>query len=146
MTISRFLVISVFVFPAILVSCGMQGGEGDSKTSVLAPPPPSGAVNYSVSRASGPEDLARQAVAHHPSIIAARHKSERLAAKVPQELSLPDPMAEIAAGSLAETAAGRVDAMGGLKQKIPFPGKRREAAAAAEVKPKPLVRKSARWS
>lgn len=132
MNMSHFRAISVFVLPVILFSCGVQSDGGDSTASVLAVPPPSGAVNYSVAGASGPEDLARLAVAHHPSIIAARHKSERLAAKVPQELSLPDPTAEISAGSLAETAAGRVDAMAGLKQKIPFPGKRREAAAAAD--------------
>jgi outer membrane protein TolC len=41
-------------------------------------------------------------------------------------------MLEVAAGSMAETAAGRSEAMGGVKQKIPFPGKRREAAAAAD--------------
>ena len=113
------------------VSCGTSGDGGGSKSAVLAVPPPSGAVNYSVSGASGPDALARLAIAHHPSIAAAKHRAERLSAKVPHELSLPDPMAEISAGSMAETAAGRVDAMGGLKQKIPFPGKRREAAAAA---------------
>jgi outer membrane protein TolC len=41
-------------------------------------------------------------------------------------------MIEVGAGSMAETAAGRVDAMAGVKQKIPFPGKRREAAAASD--------------
>lgn len=41
-------------------------------------------------------------------------------------------MIEVAAGSMAETAAGRVDAMGGVKQKVPFPGKRSSAAAAAD--------------
>lgn len=114
-----------------LLSCGTSPQQSDSKAVELVPPPPSAAVNYSVSGSAGPDDLARQAVAHHPSIIAARHKAERLAAKVPQELSLPDPMAEIAAGSMAQTAAGQMVATGGLKQKIPFPGKRREQAAAA---------------
>jgi cobalt-zinc-cadmium efflux system outer membrane protein len=114
-----------------LLSCGTSPERSDSKSAELVPPPPSAAVNYSVSGSAGPAELARQAVAHHPSIIAARHKAERLAAKVPQELSLPDPMAEIAAGSMAQTAAGQVLATGGIKQKIPFPGKRREAAAAA---------------
>lgn len=113
------------------VSCGTSGAGSDSKSAVLAVPPPSGAVNYSVSGASSPDVLARMAIAHHPSIAAAKHRAKRLSAKIPQELSLPDPVAEISAGSMAETAAGRVDAMGGLKQKIPFPGKRREAAAAA---------------
>lgn len=132
MNLFHYRPITLFSLPLLLFSCGVQSDGLDSKSAVLTVPPASGAVNYSVSGASGPEDLARHAVAHHPSIAAARHKAERLAAKVPQELSLPDPMAEIAAGSLAETAAGRVQAMGGLKQKIPFPGKRREAAAAAD--------------
>lgn len=124
----RFLSFAGFI---LLAGCAGSSDGGDSKSAVLAVPPPSGAVSYPVSGASGPDDLARLAIAHHPSIAAAKHRAERLSAKVPQELSLPDPMAEISAGSMAETAAGRVDAMGGLKQKIPFPGKRREAAAAA---------------
>ncbi len=98
----------------------------------LETPPPSAAVNYAVPRSTGPDELARLAVRHHPSIAAARHRAERLAQKAPQERSLPDPTMEIAAGSMAETAAGRADLMGGVKQKIPFPGKRREAAAAAD--------------
>src|SRR5690606_33076515 len=117
----------------LLVSCGTLSTDGGAAKSVeLTPPPSSAAVNYSVSASAGPADLARQAVAHHPSIIAAKHKAARLAATVQQEKPLPDPMAEIAAGSMAETAAGKVLASGGVKQKIPFPGKRREQAAAAE--------------
>jgi cobalt-zinc-cadmium efflux system outer membrane protein len=112
-------------------SCSTSPSAGGAKTSELVLPAPSAAVNYSVSGSSGPDELARQAVAHNPSVIAAKHKAERLAAKVPQERALPDPMVEIAAGSMAETAAGQMLATGGLKQKIPFPGKRREAAAAA---------------
>ncbi len=118
--------------PLLVLSCGVESSGDGSKDVVLTTPLPSAAVNYSVSGAAGPDEMARMAVAHHPSIEAARHKAERLAAKVPQELSLPDPMAEIAAGSLAETAAGKMQAIAGVKQKIPFPGKRREAAAAAD--------------
>lgn len=114
------------------VSCSAPSSAGDAKATGLSVPPPSAAVNYSVSGSAGPDQLARLAIEHHPSIAAARHRAERLAAKVPQERSLPDPTAEIAAGSMAETAAGRMEAMGGVKQKFPFPGKRREAAAAAD--------------
>lgn len=115
------------------VSCSTSKTVGSHAMEAgLTAAPPSGAVNYSISPSAGPAALARLAITHHPSIIAARHKAERLAAKVPQELSLPDPTAEIAAGSLAETAAGQVLATGGVKQKFPFPGKRREAAAAAD--------------
>jgi cobalt-zinc-cadmium efflux system outer membrane protein len=113
-------------------SCGSNTPVTGGKESVLTPASPAAAVNYTISGSAGPDELARQAIAHHPSIAAARHKAERLAAKAPQERSLPDPMAEIGAGSLAETAAGTVTAMGGVKQKFPFPGKLREAASAAE--------------
>lgn len=114
-----------------LVSSCAGPGPGAGQGSGLEIPPPAAEVNYGVSGSSGPEGLARQAIIHNPSLIAARHRVGRLAAKVPQEASLPDPMAEIAAGSMAETAAGQVLASGGVKQKIPFPGKRREQAAAA---------------
>ncbi len=104
----------------------------DSLAPALSVPPPSAATDYAVPGSAGPENLAWLAILHHPSIAAARHRAERFAAKVAQEKSLPDPMAEVAVGSMAETAAGRTDAMAGVKQKFPFPGKRREAAAAAD--------------
>ncbi|MFC7337512.1 TolC family protein [Haloferula chungangensis] len=122
----------VLLLVCLPLSCSTDGGgSGAGKEPTLSTPPPSAAVNYSVSGASSPEQLARLAVQHHPSISAARHRADRLAQKAPQESALPDPTLEISAGSMAETAAGRVDAMGGVKQRIPFPGKRREAAAAA---------------
>lgn len=114
------------------VSCSTPGTGGNPKAPGLSAPPSSAAIDYSVPGSAGPADLARLAILHHPSVSAARHRAERLAAKVPQERSLPDPIAEVAAGSMAETAAGRTDAMAGVKQKFPFPGKRREAAAAAD--------------
>ena len=113
-------------------ACSTTSESGGGSSVALESPSASAAVNYSVASASGPDDLARLAVLHHPSLKAARHRAERLAQKAPQERSLPDPMIEVAAGSMAETAAGRVDAMGGVKQKIPFPGKRSSAAAAAD--------------
>jgi outer membrane protein TolC len=116
----------------VLAACSTTPGDPEGGTATPGRPPASAAVNYDVSRSAGPGELARLAVAHHPSIAAARHRAARLAAKAPQERSLPDPMLEVAAGSMAETAAGRMEAMGGVKQKIPFPGKRAEAAAAAD--------------
>ena len=113
-------------------ACSTASKSGGRDSLSLESPPASAAVSYSVAGTSGPDDLARLAVRHHPSLKAARHRAERLAQKAPQERSLPDPMIEVAAGSMAETAAGRVDAMGGVKQKIPFPGKRSSAAAAAD--------------
>jgi len=126
---NRSLLLSVGLLAA---SCSDLPSGSSGKDVALKPTSPSAAVNYSVSGASSPEKLARLAIQHHPSIAAARHRAERLAQKAPQERALPDPMIEVAAGSMAETAAGRVDAMGGVKQKIPFPGKRSSAAAAAD--------------
>jgi outer membrane protein TolC len=125
----RFLSISGSL---LLAGCaGSSDGPGTTPAR-LDVPPPAAAVNYAIPGGSGPDALARLALRHHPSITAARHRAERMAQKAPQERSLPDPMLEVAAGSMAETAAGRSQAMGGVKQKIPFPGKRREAAAAAD--------------
>lgn len=116
----------------LVAGCATSSDRPGEPAVSLTTPPPSAAVNYAIPAGSGPDALARIAIRHHPSIAAARHRAERLAQKAPQERSLPDPMLEIAAGSMAQTAAGRVDAMAGVKQKIPFPGKRREAAAAAD--------------
>ncbi len=115
------------------VSCTGPAGPSDTKSAVLTVPPPSAAVSYSVPASAGPEQLARLAIHHHPSIAAARHRANRMAAMVPQAAALPDPMAEIAPiGAMAETAAGSVGMMGGVSQKLPFPGKRGQAAAAAD--------------
>lgn len=89
------------------------------------------ATNYPIPSQAGPETLALLAVRHHPQLEALRQRAERLEAKVPQIESLPDPMANLALGNLPETAAGQVDAVVGLNQKFPFPGKRREEARAA---------------
>lgn len=114
-----------------LLSCSTAPPYSDSKNSELVPPSPTSAVNYSISSSAGPEELARQAVRHHPSILAAKHKAERLAAKVPQELSLPDPTADLAVRTMGETKRGDLPVSGGLSQTLPFPGKRQQAAAAA---------------
>ncbi|YCM44601.1 TolC family protein [Verrucomicrobiaceae bacterium 227] len=90
------------------------------------------AENYHLPPQAGPETLAVLASRRNPRLKALRHRAERLEAKVPQVHSLPDPMANLALGSLPETAAGRVDAVVGISQKIPFPGKRQEAALAAQ--------------
>ena len=131
MTIAPRRLSGPFCYALLLASCAPSAKHAGKQSAAWLAPPPATAVDYAISGAAGPDELARQAIAHHPSITAGRHRAERLAAKVPQEKALPDPMAEVAAGSMAETAAGRMDAMGSVKQKIPFPGKRREAAAAA---------------
>jgi len=116
----------------LIAACATSSEHSGILSARRDPAPPSAAVHYDVPRNSGPDVLARLAIRHHPSLAAARHRAERMSQKAPQERALPDPMLEVAAGSMAETAAGRADLMGGVKQKIPFPGKRREAAAAAE--------------
>lgn len=90
------------------------------------------AENYHIPAQAGPETLAALASRHNPRLKALRHRVDRLEAKVPQVESLPDPMANLALGNLPETAAGSVDAVLGVSQKFPFPGKRREAGLAAQ--------------
>jgi len=77
------------------------------------------------------DGLVRLALENHPEIDAAEAKVRRMMAKVPQAKALPDPKMKISAGSMAETAAGRVDWMTGVEQALPFPGKLREMARAA---------------
>lgn len=131
MRLIKFLFL--LVLPLLVLACGVESGPSDSKSAGLVAPPASAAVNYSVSNASGPDGLARMAVNHHPSIAAARHKVERLAAKVPQEGALPDPSADMSVGTMTGTADDRMIVSGGVRQEIPFPGKRREQAAAAAI-------------
>jgi len=87
--------------------------------------------NIAIPMNAGPDDLAAAGVRRHPSVKAAEAKVRRLMAKVPQAQALPDPKIKFSAGSMAETAAGRVDWMTGVEQALPFPGKLREIAAAA---------------
>ena len=89
--------------------------------------------------AAGPDDYARLATAADPRVAAADARARRLAARVPQVRSLDDPMLTVTPlGDMAETAAGQVDVMAGLSQRLQLPGKydargdaaEREAAAA----------------
>jgi len=119
-------------FPAIilLASCappsGHEAGEGSSS---IGPLPPVGPV--AVSSTAGPDALVNLALRRNPTLRAMRHRAGRFAQKPAQDRTLPDPTAEFAAGNMAETAAGNTEAVAGVKQKFPFPGKRREAAAAS---------------
>ena len=83
-------------------------------------------------RASGSEELVQIGLQHHPGIRAAEAKVRRLRAKIDQVTALPDPKAKISGGSMAETAAGRVDLMAGIEQGVPFPGKLSERGKIAE--------------
>ena len=58
----------------------------------------------------------------NPQILAARQRVERLRERIPQATVLPDPMATVTFGELAQTAAGEVDYIVGVQQSLPFPG------------------------
>ncbi len=73
---------------------------------------------------AGAEQYVRLALERNPAIRAADERVRRLANRIPQAESLDDPMLFIApVGEMAETAAGRVDVMSSVSQKLPFPGK-----------------------
>lgn len=65
---------------------------------------------------------ASEAMRSNAEIRAARQRVERLRERVPQVTSLPDPMASVTFGELAQTAAGQVDYIMGVQQSLPFPG------------------------
>lgn len=90
------------------------------------------ASDYSITPQAGVEELVALSLVHHPSLHAARQKVTRLKARVAQEKTLPDPRARVSAGDLAQTAAGEVDTIVGVEQHIPFPGKRKARAQAAQ--------------
>ena len=93
---------------------------------------PNRSISYSIPPNAKLEQIVSKALLHHPSLVVAQQKIKRLQAKVPQQYALPDPKARISTGNLAETAAGRASAMAGLEQQIPFPGKRKAKARAAQ--------------
>lgn len=82
------------------------------------------------------DDYVRLALQRNPSIKAAQQRVQRLTERIAQVTSLDDPMFQVAPiGQMAETAAGQVDLMSGVSQKLPFPGKleTRGRIAAQEV-------------
>lgn len=81
---------------------------------------------------AGVEDMVAHALAHNPELAASDARVARMEAKIPQARALPDPMAMVALGNMAQTASGRVTAMSGLQQKLPLPGKLGAKARMAE--------------
>lgn len=129
----KTLIITGSLIALSLTACQTSGPSSKEASAVPSLNISSGrASNYGISSSSGVEQLVSQALRHHPSLIAAKQKIIRLEAKVPQAEALPDPKARVSAGSLAETAAGRVDAIAGVEQQIPFPGKRKAMATTAQ--------------
>lgn len=86
---------------------------------------------YPISASSGVDDLVAAAIANHPSLDATRSRITALEQSAIQVRALPDPSASVSTGRMAETAAGQVVGSVGFQQKIPFPGKRGEAALVA---------------
>ena len=71
------------------------------------------------------EELVAYAMANNPQIQAARYQARSLGARVPQAVSLPDPMLMTTAFlDSIETAAGPQEVMMSLSQKFPLFGKR----------------------
>ena len=72
----------------------------------------------------GARGYVEAAVRSNPRLRAARLRVRRLLARVPQVMSLDDPMLQVSpVGEMAETAAGEVQLMAGVSQKFPWPGK-----------------------
>lgn len=129
--------LSVFLSVFALAACTTKPSVEDSqsipivkvKDGELSAYQPSA---YSIPANASPKTLAALAIIHNPRLKALRYQVDRLEQKVPQAESLPDPMANLALGNLPETAAGQVDAVVGVSQKVPFPGKRKASSAAAK--------------
>lgn len=66
--------------------------------------------------------LVELALKHNPEIQAGRLRIARMRERPAQASALDDPMFSLAAGELAQTAAGQVDYIVGLTQALPFPG------------------------
>jgi cobalt-zinc-cadmium efflux system outer membrane protein len=82
------------------------------------------AADVNIPESATVQDYVRLALQRNPGIMAARERANALRERVVQEGSLDDPMLKVAPiGEMAETAAGQVDTMMGVSQKLPFPGK-----------------------
>ena len=72
------------------------------------------------------------AVAHNPEVAAGRLRIERMREHPAQAGALEDPELSLTVGELPQTAAGQVDLIVGLTQKIPYPGTLKTRASLAE--------------
>ena len=127
-----FLVpITFFVFAtALFLTTGAGNCMAQSPGSIVA----WRGAERSISDLSGDADLDEMvefALQRNPAIAQAKARVKRMLAMVPQARALPDPKIRFSAGSMAETAAGRVDWMTAVEQALPYPGKLRKMAAAA---------------
>lgn len=100
-------------------------GGGTAGRSFLQP------KSYGIAASAGVDELVAAAIAHHPSLQSRRSRIMALEQSAIQARSLPDPSVSATTGRMAETAAGEVTGTFRFQQKIPFPGKRGEAALIA---------------
>ncbi|MEM6259839.1 MAG: TolC family protein [Planctomycetota bacterium] len=84
--------------------------------------PASIAATLETPKDAGPDWFVDQALLHNAEVLAAKQRVERLRERVPQAMGLPDPMVTFTFGELAETAAGQVDYIVGVQQRLPAPG------------------------
>ena len=115
----------------VFASCqSHQGGKQENEPTLGAISPASAKPQaYAIADSAKLGDLVAAALKHHPSLVATRARVSALEQSAIQSRSLPDPSANVGAGQMAETAAGQVLGTVGVQQKIPFPGKRKAAAA-----------------
>jgi outer membrane protein, heavy metal efflux system len=118
-------------FLSLSASCTMDDTRGGTQATALAVPPASAAVLYAIPASAGPDALARLAIKHHPSILAARYRAEGLTSRIPQDAAFPDPMLEVTTGPVIGKSEMGTETMVELKQPLLFPGKRGASAAAA---------------
>lgn len=102
---------------------GAQEARSDS-TRRRAPEPGDAAGAFEIAVGADVEEYVTLALERNPAVRAAGENVRRLANRIPQADSLDDPMLFVApVGDMAETAAGQVDVMSGVSQRLPFPGK-----------------------
>ena len=112
------------VLCVLLGACSQVAGPEDLSSSAspsvkYAAP----SKSYSVSQSHGVSGLVNLMNRHHPALLAADAEVERLQHQAVVAGALPDPKAKLTSGRLAETAAGRMEAIVGVEQKLPYPGK-----------------------
>jgi len=133
-TISKAIVGAVLA--ALLIACESSSPFAEWDDRALAervraysrdggalPPPRSVAGDSPQSADTADVDwFIDQAIAGNAELRAARQRVERIRQRIPQARALPDPIASVTFGELAETAAGQVEYIVGVQQSLPFPG------------------------
>ena len=111
-------VVGAFFLPAPEFAMAQEKPNQERRVTALSPDADlDGMVSFALQR--------------HPAIAQAKARVRRMLAKVPLARALPDPKVRFSSGSMAETAAGRVDWMTAVEQALPYPAELRKMAAAA---------------